>query len=98
MITKWDLVESFSADYPSRWKVVLHGERDDGIKLSNVLTKLSYGCGRPSSLREKDFNWAFYIYQLEEEEKEKPVILLGKENDGLGPHFFCSFTISKRSS
>ncbi len=71
MITKWDLVESFSADYPSRWKVVLQGERDDGIKLSNVLTKLSYGCGRPTSLREKDFNWAFYIYQLEEEDKEK---------------------------
>lgn len=71
MITKWDLVESFSADYPSRWKVVLHGERDDGIKLSNVLTKLSYSCGRPTSLREKDFNWAFYIYQLEEEDKEK---------------------------
>lgn len=71
MITKWDLVESFTPDYPSRWKIVLHGDRDDGIKLSNVLTKLNYSCGRPTSLREKDYNWSFYIYQLEEEDKEK---------------------------
>jgi chromosomal replication initiator protein DnaA len=71
MITKWDLVESFTADYPSRWKIVLHGDRDDGIKLSNVLTKLNYSCGRPTSLREKDYNWSFYIYQLGEDDKEK---------------------------
>lgn len=71
MITKWDLVESFTADYPKRWKIVLHGDRDDGIKLSNVLTKLNYSCGRTTSLREKDYNWSFYLYQLEENDKEK---------------------------
>ncbi|MBI5554724.1 MAG: chromosomal replication initiator protein DnaA [Elusimicrobia bacterium] len=71
MITKWDLVESFSTDYPSRWKVALRGERDDGLKLSNVLTRLNYSCGRPTSLREQNFNWAFYIYQLAAEDKEK---------------------------
>ncbi len=71
MITKWDLVESFTADYPSRWKVVLQGDRDDSARLSNVLTKLNYSCGRTTSLREKDYNWSFYVYQLEENDKEK---------------------------
>ncbi len=64
MIIKWDIVESFSADYPDRWKIILQGEREDAVKLANVLSKLNYSCGRPTSLREKDFNWSFYVYHL----------------------------------
>lgn len=64
MINKWDLVESFSADYPDRWKMLLQSDREDAVKLASILTKLGYSCGRPTSSREKEFNWSFYVYQM----------------------------------
>ncbi len=67
MINKWDLVESFSADYPDRWKMLLQSDREDAVKLASILTKLGYSCGRPTSSREKEFSWSFYVYQMNQD-------------------------------
>lgn len=64
MITQWDLLENFTEDFPDRWRVVLHGDREDVVKLTSILSRLNYSCGRPTLWHEQNFNWSFYVYQL----------------------------------
>lgn len=71
MIRQWDLLENFTEDFPDRWRVVLHSDRDDVMKLASILNRLNFSCGRPTLLREKDFNWSFYVYQLAPENSQR---------------------------
>lgn len=91
MVTKWELAESFSEDFPDRWKLLLQGEREDAVRLSNVLAKLNFSCGRPTFLREKEYNWCFYLYKLSGEDKDTLPNIMADFNEDEGNFDFSRY-------
>jgi len=70
MIEKWELAHFPFEKDQRRYKARVQGTEDD---LKELISKLPVESGRPFVTLSQDFDWAFYLYKLEESAKIKAV-------------------------
>ena len=70
MIEKWEMAHSPFEKDPQRYKARIRGTEQE---LEKLIGALPASCGRPFVTLSQDYNWAFYIYALTPELREKVV-------------------------
>lgn len=73
MIEKWELASFPFEKDPLRYKLRVRGSEED---VQSLIQRLATNCGRPFVTLSQDYNWAFYIYALNDPQKEKVIEVL----------------------
>ncbi len=73
MIERWSMSFSPTQRGEKRYKIRVYGEQRD---LRDLIDKIGNICSRPFVPRDKEYNWAFYVYNVDPQVKEKIIKIL----------------------
>jgi len=73
MIERWSMSFSPTQRGEKRYKIRVWGDQRD---LRDLMDKIGNICSRPFVPRNKEYNWAFYVYNVDSQVKEKIVKIL----------------------
>lgn len=73
MIERWSMSFSPTQRGEKRYKIRVWGDQRD---LGDLMNKIGNICSRPFVPRDKEYNWAFYVYNIEPQVKEKIIEIL----------------------
>jgi len=73
MIERWSMSFSPTQRGEKRYKIRIWGDERD---LRDLMDKIGNICSRPFVPQDKEYNWAFYVYNVEPEMKESIIKLL----------------------
>lgn len=73
MIERWSMSFSPTQRGEKRYKIKVYGEQRD---LRDLIDKIGNICSRPFIPRDKEYNWAFYVYNVDPQVKEKIIKIL----------------------
>ena len=73
MIERWSMSFSPTQRGEKRYKIRVYGEQRD---LRDLIDKIGNICSRPFVPRDKEYNWAFYVYNVDSQVKEKIIKIL----------------------
>lgn len=73
MIERWEFIHFPCEKDPLRYKLKVKAKEED---LPALIRNLGVNCGRPFTSLSKDFNWAFYLYQIEKKDRNHIVRIL----------------------
>lgn len=75
MIEKWEFTHFPCEKDPQRYKLKIKTSEEE---VNGLIKDIDTRCGRPFVSLSKDFNWAFYVYQVEKEIRNKIIHFLKK--------------------
>jgi len=73
MIERWSISFSPTQRGENRYKIRLWGDEKD---LKNLVETIGNICSRPFVPEDRDYNWAFYVYNVDPQAKERIVKIL----------------------
>lgn len=73
MIERWSMSFSPTQRGEKRYKIRVYGEQRD---IRDLIDKIGNICSRPFVPRDKEYNWAFYVYNVDSQVKEKIIKIL----------------------
>ncbi|MBA7514021.1 Chromosomal replication initiator protein DnaA [subsurface metagenome] len=82
MIERWSMSFSPTQRGEKRYKIRVYGEQRD---LRDLIDKIGNICSRPFVPRDKEYNWAFYVYNVDPQVKEKIVKILDESMEASKP-------------
>ncbi len=82
MIERWSMSFSPTQRGEKRYKIRIWGGQGD---LRDLMEKIGNICSRPFVPRDDEYNWAFYVHNVDSEVKEKIIKLLDESMKGLKP-------------
>jgi len=82
MIERWSMSFSPTQRGEKRYKIRVYGEQKD---LRDLIDKIGNICSRPFVPRDKEYNWAFYVYNVDPQVKEKIIKILDESMEAPQP-------------
>ncbi len=82
MIERWSMSFSPTQRGEKRYKIRVYGEQRD---LRDLIDKIGNICSRPFVPRDKEYNWAFYVYNVDPQVKEKIIKILDESMEDSKP-------------
>jgi len=79
MVERWSMSFSPTQRGEKRYKIKVWGEERD---VKDLLDKIGNICSRPFVPQDRDYNWAFYVYNVDAEVKEKIIKILDESMGG----------------
>ncbi|MFH1380519.1 MAG: chromosomal replication initiator protein DnaA [bacterium] len=78
MIEQWEFLHFPCQKDPLRYKLKVKTSEEH---LAGFIRKLGVQCGRPFVSLSKDYNWAFYLYQIQKQDRNKIIKILKEFSD-----------------
>lgn len=82
MIERWSMSFSPTQKGEKRYKIRVWGDERD---VSDLMDKIGNICSRPFIPRDKEYNWAFYVYNVEPQVKERIIKILDESMEAHEP-------------
>ncbi len=82
MIERWSMSFSPSQRGEKRYKIRVWGEQKD---LKDLMDKIGNICSRPFIPQDKEYNWAFYVHDVDSQVKEKIIKILDESMEAPQP-------------
>ena len=82
MIERWSMSFSPTQKGEKRYKIRVWGDERD---VSDLMDRIGNICSRPFIPRDKEYNWAFYVYNVEPQVKERIIKILDESMEAHKP-------------